>query len=68
VNRHSMYPQHIGPDAWYYEETGGLALYWTHAGKTLLVCRIPWRKVRASLERHGKLPAARAGEPQEGKP
>jgi hypothetical protein len=67
VNRHSMYPQHVAPGVWYYEETGGLALYWAHAGKTILVCRIPWRKVWTSLARHGKPPAARAEKPQEGK-
>ena len=67
MNRHSMYPQSVAPGVWYYEETGGLALYWVHAGEALLVCRIAWRKVRASLERHGKPPAARAGEPQKGK-
>lgn len=59
MSQHSGRAQHIAPDAWYYEEKGGLDLYWASNGFTRLICRIPWQKVRSSLRRHDKKPAFR---------
>ena len=46
----SIDPKNVAPDCWYYEERGGLHVYFD--GK--LVGILPWRKVEASVKRYQK--------------
>lgn len=41
-------PHQIAPDCWYYEEPGGIKIYYNGS----LICIIPWRSIRASTERY----------------
>jgi len=40
-------PHYLSPDAWYYEERNGISVYYNGS----LICRIPRRKLEASLKR-----------------
>ena len=44
----NLHPINISPDCWYYEQRGGIAVYWEGHGLTAV---IPWRNLRASLKR-----------------
>jgi hypothetical protein len=56
---HTNKPVQVAPDAWYYEEAGGLHIYYGQGGRAgELICVLPWRKLNASMKRH----AALAGE------
>ena len=54
-------PHDVAPNCWYYEEPGGLAVYFRYPGKSdvALVGVIPWRSIRASLKRNDKRPNKR---------
>ncbi len=52
---HSLKPQDINPDAWFYDGAKGLDLtVWvtTGDGRKPVLLTIPWRKVEAALKRH----------------
>jgi hypothetical protein len=54
INGRDRRPHNVAPDCWYYEESGGLAVYFRYPGKSdvVLVGIIPWRSIRASLKRN----------------
>lgn len=45
-------PHNMAPDAWYYEEPGGLNVFFTTRNFNGLVGRISWRQLRAALKRY----------------
>lgn len=51
----NLNPIEVAPDVWYYEELGGIHVYFQPASKSpRLICVIPWRKLKSSLARKEK--------------
>lgn len=50
----------VAPDCWYYEEPGGLHVYFDSGKGIILVGIIPWRSIRASLKRYDAAKARKA--------
>ena len=49
---HSLNPQDIDAENWYYEEQKGLTLIHLHAPGVTCQIVIPWKLVSASIRRH----------------
>lgn len=51
----SLYSKKISLTAWWYEERGGIEIYYQALGETqILVGKIPWRSIRQALQRKDK--------------